>query len=182
MSNYSNPLLRDLFRPLQVPVKPKVFVSYHHANDQWYADQFGSLFHEQYQVLTDRSLTDCIDSDDCDYVYQRIRNEFITGTSCTVVLCGSESFSRKYVDWEIKATLDKQHGLLGVILPSCRRSLTGSPLVPDRLAANTNSGYAHWIPWTTSPQLMLVAVKTAREKAKSRWLIDNSAPMMSRNR
>jgi hypothetical protein len=45
---------------------------------------------------------------------QRIRDKHITGTSCTIVLCGSLTPWRKYVDWEIKATLDKEHGLIGI--------------------------------------------------------------------
>ena len=182
MSNYGNPFLRDALRGLQIPVKPKVFVSYHHGNDQGYADRFGAVFHEQYQAVTDRSLDDCIDSDDCEYVYQRIREEFITGTSCTIVLCGAETMNRKYVDWEIKATLDKQHGLLGVALPTGRRGANGGIIVPDRLHTNIQSGYAHWIQWTENPQEMLAAINAARQKAKSTWLINNSADMMSRNR
>src|SRR3712207_2077603 len=109
MSNY-NSYLSDLLRNLQIPVKPKVFVSYHHGNDQWFANKFELLFHQQYEAVTDRSLDECIDSDDCGYIYQKIRDEFITGTSCTVVLCGRDTMNRKYVDWEIKATLDKEHG------------------------------------------------------------------------
>jgi len=46
-----------------------------------------------------------------------IRENFITGTSCTIVLCGAQTHLRKYVHWEIKATLDKEHGLIGVNLP-----------------------------------------------------------------
>lgn len=176
-----NPFLTNLLRGLEIPVKPKVFVSYHHGGDQWYADRFGSLFHEQYQAVTDRSLDDCIDSDDCDYVYQRIRDEFISGTSCTVVLCGAETMNRKYVDWEIKATLDKEHGLLGVALPTARRDQSGI-FVPDRLHANIQSGYARWMHWTDNAPEMLAAINAARQQAKRTDLIRNSTPMMGRNR
>jgi len=47
---------------------------------------------------------------------QRIRDKYITGTSCTIVLCGPQARWRKYIDWEIKAALDKEHGLIGVWL------------------------------------------------------------------
>lgn len=182
MSNYGNPFLRDALRSLQIPVKPKVFVSYHHGNDQGYADRFTSVFHEQYEAVTDRSLDEPLDSENPDYIYQQIRDKYISGTSCTVVMCGAQSMNRKFIDWEIKATLDKQHGLLGVALPTASRSTTGNIIVPDRLYANIQSGYAHWIQWTENAQQMLSAINAAREKAKSTWLINNSASMMSRNK
>ena len=54
--------------------------------------------------------------------------KYITGTSCTVVLCGGRP--RKFVDWEIKATLDKEHALIGVNLPTSERNLFGQAIVP----------------------------------------------------
>lgn len=182
MSYLSSNPFADLLKPLQLQTKPRVFVSFHHGNDRSYADRFAQLFHEQYEAVTDRSLETAIDSQDSEYVYRRIREEFIKGTSCTIVLCGAETPNRKHVDWEIKATLDMGHGLLGVILPTCGRNAAGNPLVPDRLADNINSGYAHWIYWTESAGEMLTAINTARTKAANRTLIRNSAPMMSRNR
>jgi hypothetical protein len=181
MTNYGSPFLRDALRGLQIPVKPRVFVSYHHANDQRYADRFTSVFHEQYEAVTDRSLDEPLDSQNPDYIYQQIRDNYISGTSCTVVLCGAQSMNRKFIDWEIKATLDKRHGLLGVALPTASRNMNGNIIVPDRLHANIQSGYAHWIGWTENAQEMLNAINAAREKAKSTWLINNSAPMKSRN-
>ncbi len=54
-----------------------------------------------------------------------------------------------------KATLDKQHGLIGVQLPTLVAGPTGKVTVPDRLYYNIQSGYAGWISWaaiTASPQ------------------------------
>ena len=90
------------------PVKRKIFVSYHHDNDQAYYNEFSRFFSDQYDAIQDSSLDRLIDSDDTEYVMRRIRENYITGTSCTVVLCGPQTRWRKYVDWEIKATLDKQ--------------------------------------------------------------------------
>src|SRR5689334_858513 len=92
------------------PVKHKVFVSYHHGGDQAYYDAFSKAFHDTYDVIYDKSLERQVDSDNVDYVIQRIRDNYITGTSCTIVLVGKQTCGRKYVDWEIKATLDKEHG------------------------------------------------------------------------
>lgn len=178
----TNSLLEALLRNSLRPTKPRIFVSYHHRFDQAYADRFARLFDDTYDAVTDRSLNAEIDSDDADYVYQRIRDEYISGTSCTVVLCGIETFNRKYVDWEIKATLDKQHGLLGVLLPTHRASPNGKFTVPDRLHDNIQTGYAHWISWTDDAQVMIRSINVARERAKSPRLIANSRSMMGRNR
>ena len=118
------------------PPKRKVFISYHHGGDQAYYDAFSKTFADTYEAIFDNSLERRIDSDNVDYVIQRIRDNFITGSSCTVVLCGAETPWRKYVDWEIKATLDKEHGLIGVNLPTNRTDTSGKFTVP-RLCLRT---------------------------------------------
>jgi hypothetical protein len=97
--------------------KRKVFISYHHAGAQWYCNTLGELITDVFNIATDRSMDRAIDSDNAEYVMRRIRENHISGTSCTIVLVGPETYGRKYIDWEIKATLDKQHGLLGINLP-----------------------------------------------------------------
>lgn len=114
-----------LFGSLNIPTKRQIFVSYHHGSDQWYYDEFSRIFSDTYDVVKDNSLDRAIDSDDSDYVMRRIRENYITGTSCTIILCGAETSQRKYVDWEIKATLDKYHGLIGINLPSSTSSGNG---------------------------------------------------------
>lgn len=54
---------------------------------------------------------------------------------------------RKYIDWEIKSTLDKQHGLIGVQLPTLLSNSYGQVTVPARLSDNIASGYALWVSW-----------------------------------
>jgi hypothetical protein len=110
----------------------KVFVSYHHDKDQAFYNDLSRLDFE-YECVTDNSLDRWIDSDNPEYVIQRIRDRYIAGSSCTVVLCGRDTPWRKYVDWEIKATLDKTHGLLGVWLPTARRDIYGSIIVSAAL-------------------------------------------------
>ena len=110
-----------------------MFVSYHHGGDRAYYDAFSQLFDASYDVIQDNSVEREIDSDDAEYVIRRIREDFITGSSCTVVLCGTDTPKRKFVDWEIKATLDKEHGLIGINLPANPRLLNGNVTVPNRL-------------------------------------------------
>lgn len=124
-----------------------IFVSYHHDRDQACYDEFSRIFSDVYGIVRDNSLERLIDSDDPDYVMRRIRENHISGTSCTIVLCGPETRWRKYVDWEIKATLDKEHGLISVNLPHNPRDYLGRVHKPDRLQDNIDSGYALWVEW-----------------------------------
>ena len=138
-------LVRQILESSKIPGRPRIFVSYQHSADQAYYDAFSKLFHDHYESVFDNSLEREIDSDDPAYVIQRIRDKHITGTSCTIVLCGNTSHERKYLDWEIKGTLDKEHGLIGIQLPTLIKNSNGIVIVPDRLHANISSGYAVWM-------------------------------------
>lgn len=164
------------------PVKRKIFISYHHGGDQSYYDQFTTVFHHDYEVVTDNSLLRAFDSDDPSYVMRRIRESHISGTSCTIVLVGARTWGRKYVDWEISATLDKNHGLIGIRLPSAPVNFNGTISVPDRLYHNIQSGFAEWVNWeyvTQHPANLLSLIE--RANGKSACLINNSASRRLRN-
>lgn len=160
----------------------KVFVSYHHGNDRQYYEQFMSMFDASYEVVTDNSVRNAINSDNSDYVIRAIREQYITGSSCTVVLCGPHTPWRKFVDWEIKATLDAQHALIGVLLPNCPLNANNRYTIPDRLHANIESGYAIWERWPTilgAPHAVGQWIESALLKPKN--LIRNDGALMSRN-
>jgi hypothetical protein len=163
-------------------VKRKVFVSYHHGNDRPYYDAFIKAFSNTYDVIQDNSVERALDSANSDYVIRKIRENYITGSSCTIVLCGPKTPWRKFVDWEIKATLDKQHGLIGVNLPSNPLSESNSFFVPNRLNDNFESGFAVWVPWSKFTQSHQ-SVKDYIEIANSKPLrfIDNSRALRQRN-
>ncbi len=168
-----------------VPARRSIFVSYHHADDQTYCDLFSRLFSDTYSVIRDNSLREEIWSDDPEYIMRRIREEYLTGTSCTIVLCGRETPWRKFVDWEIKATLDKQHGLIGIALPSVLKS-NGKVVVPHRFFDNFYSGFAHWLTWDqllTDGRANTSALQQAVELANGRpkQLIKNDRQAMTRN-
>lgn len=176
-NNQFNPLVWALVSKL--PIKRSVFISYHHALDQMYYDSFSNMFSDLYNCIKDNSLERALDSDDCEYVMRRIRENHISGSSCTIVLCGIETPFRKYVDWEIKATLDKQHGLVGVLLPT---NYWGGLNIPERLRVNVQSGYAILINWSDlnkGPIYLKSIVEMAINKSKN--LIENNIPMRRRN-
>ena len=166
-----------------LPVKHKVFVSYHHAGDQAYYSSFSTTFHDNYEVIYDKSLARTIDSDDVDYVRRRIREDYIVGSSCTIVLVGNETWARKYVDWEIDATLQTQHGLIGVCLPTAaRNSITNKIIVPDRLFDNIQTGFALWLTWEQiTANTAQLERYIADAKSRSAALIDNSRDRRLKN-
>jgi hypothetical protein len=126
-------------------------------------------------VIEDNSPERAVDSNDVDYVRRCLSEKCITGSSCTIVLVGPYTWGRKFVDWEIDVTLEKQHGLIGVMLP------TGG-IVPARLQDNIQRGYAPTYSWaqiTASPAALRQAIELAN--AKPSWLINNSRERRYRN-
>jgi hypothetical protein len=87
-----------------------------------------------------------------------------------VILCGAETPQRRFVDWEIKATLDKEHGLIGINLPTNPRLLNGNVTVPNRLFDNIQFGYGIWTNWQAvaqNPALLTQLVHQANVRSKS---------------
>ena len=52
-----------------------------------------------------------------DATIKKAINEALIGTTVTVVCVGERTHSRKYVNYEIQASHERGHGLLGVYLP-----------------------------------------------------------------
>jgi hypothetical protein len=161
-------------RDVSRPVKRRIFVSYHHGGDQAYYDAFSQAFHDVYEIIYDNSVDRKVDSEDVNYVMRRIRENYITGSSCTIVLVGTSTWERKYVDWEILTTLEKQHGLIGVRLPTAPVTPQNTIVVPARLHDNIQSGYALWVTWEqiTTARALTTYVEQANAREK-RLLVNN---------
>jgi hypothetical protein len=163
-------------------VRRKVFVSYHHGGDQAYYNQFSADFHDSYEAITDNSLERRIDSSNVDYIMRRVREHHLAGSSCTIVLCGVETPKRKYVDWEIEASLNQQMGLVAVLLPTLSIYPNGGTDKPARLQDNIDSGYAECVWWSSiagNPAALSGVIERANGKPKR--LIVNSRARMTRN-
>lgn len=125
----------------------KAFISYHHK-DQSRVDDFVRRFDAELSGFIARGLgiemsDDIIDSDDTDYVMRKIRERYIKDSTVTIVLIGNETWSRRYVDWEIQSSL--RHGVTKdgtVILPNglIGIRLSQSYKQPERLAINRVKG------------------------------------------
>lgn len=164
------------------PVRREIFVSYHHRGDQAYYDTLSRNMHDRLQLLTDNSLDRRIDSSNHDYIMRRIREHYLHGSSCTIVLCGENTWRRKYVDWEIDASLTQQMGLVGIWLPTLPLLPNNGTNKPARLQDNIDSGYAVWVSWnniTANANVLTDAIEQANGASKR--LIDNSRARQGRN-
>ena len=105
-------------------IKHKVFISYHHANDQAYKKELLEL-NDAYDLFIDASVdTRDIDEDlDDQAIREIIRDEYLQDSTVTIVLVGTETKKRKHVDWEIYSSMydgkvNKKSGVLVINLPS----------------------------------------------------------------
>jgi len=175
-------MIGNPYNPVR-PLRRDVFVSYHHAGDQAHYDDLSKTMHDRLQLLTDNSLERRIDSSNHEYIMRRIREHHLHGSSCTVVLCGANTWRRKYVDWEIQASLTQQMGLVGVWLPTLPLLPNNGTEKPARLQDNIDSGYAVWVSWSdivANPAALTDAIE--RANAAPKRLICNYRVRMERNR
>lgn len=104
--------------------KHKVFISYHHANDQKYKEELLRL-NQIHDIFIDGS----VDTGDIDEnlpnetIRQIIRDNYLADSTVTILLVGTETKNRKHVDWELKSSMingskNKKSGILVINLPT----------------------------------------------------------------
>jgi hypothetical protein len=150
--------------PPPAPVKRRVFISYCHR-DQTEAQNFVYMWRN---VFSARALgmaytDDMINSDNADYVMSRIRANYLGDSSVTVLLVGTCTHSRRFIDWELKASLQRgtstPNGVVGFLLRSAHnKNGRQFPHLPTRFdqnyRQNDNSTYArYWYMPTTEAEM-----------------------------
>ena len=136
---HQNPLLRPLVPP-PLLVRRTVFVSFCQY-DRSAVDAFVDRWTVQERVFIPKALgtsfgADLINSANPEYVMSKIRQEYLADSTITLVLVGTCTHSRRFVDWEIKASLRQgenytPNGLLAIVLPPLERAQ-----LPERFNAN----------------------------------------------
>ncbi len=102
----------------------KVFISYHHENDEYYKNELLKL-NNRYKIFIDGSVDtgDIPDDLEDNAIREKIRDEYLKNTTVTILLVGIETKNRKHVDWEIYSSMfdgrvNKKSGILVINLPS----------------------------------------------------------------
>ncbi len=102
----------------------KVFISYHHQNDQRYKEYLVN-FGWRHSIFIDESIDTGGISDDLsdERIREKIRDEYLRDSTVTIVLVGTETKRRKHVDWEIYSSMydghvNKKSGVLVLTLPT----------------------------------------------------------------
>lgn len=110
--------------------KHKVFISYHHENDQSYKEALVN-WNQSAEVFIDKSVNtnDISDELSDEAIRVKIRDEYLRDSTVTIVLVGTDTAGRKHVDWEIYSSMkdgpvNKKSGILVILLPSVTGSTT----------------------------------------------------------
>jgi hypothetical protein len=137
-----------------VAIRHKCFLS-HHGDDRDQLQDFIDEFDEGQDAFITRSITmpeDIIDSDDPDYVMRKIRERFLKDSTVTIVMIGECTWARKFVDWEVQASLRRRaegpppNGLFAILLDRSKER----GRLPDRVKLNRDSAYAKFCSYPSS--------------------------------
>lgn len=172
-------------------VRHKVFISYHHA-DQNEVDAFINEFDKNRDIFITRAIgiekyPDIIDSQDTSYVMRRIRELYLNDSTVTIVLIGKCTSSRRYVDWEIQSSLrnteySTPNGLIGIKLKSYNKNGYPNRLNLNLLQDGLTDCYARTLEYPTNAQTLFDAIEDAYNARSNRSrLIVNPRERMLRN-
>lgn len=170
----------------------RCFISYHHDDEAEVSD-FINTFDHGHDVLISRGIGasmpgDVINSTDRDYIMQRVRDLYLNDSTVTIVMIGRCTWARKFVDWEVAASLrntanSRRNGLMAITLPSVA-DYTARKL-PPRVDDNVigEDGYARWWKYPTSTASLSnwieIAFAARTEKAH---LVENGRLLFDHNR
>lgn len=183
----------------------RAFISFHHDNDEWAKEHLA--WHATYsQCFQDMSVNTGDIEDDgsrtSESIRVQIRDHYLRDSEVTVLLCGTETKGRKYIDWELKSSmintrLNSRSGILVVALPSvydgrwlCSMAGERAAIYPDYsgiwTSSNSRSEYRELYPFLPerivdnlyNPRVNISIVPWERIENNPynlKWLIDNAA-------
>jgi hypothetical protein len=165
------------------PTRRKCFLAYSAADGddvETFINSFGDVFIAKVLGVTDEDPF--VDSEDTDYVMDKIREKYLTDSTVTIALIGKCTWARKYVDWELYSSLrqdknNRRNGLLAIELRS-----RGTGALPGRIDDNverdssgTDIGYARWYAYPKAKSSLRAWIEDAYAARTARAnLIDNS--------
>lgn len=178
----------DLF--MVFPTRRKVFISYYHGDQDEvneFVKEFSDVFIAKTVGVKDGDFD--FDSNDPQYIMRKIRENKLSDSTVTIVLIGSCTHSRRYVDWEVKASLQQgsslPNGLIAINLPYMRDIGALPERVNENILRNEKNediGYARYYVYPNSKQDLYNLIEDAHSARTTRAnLIKNSNKMMKYN-
>jgi len=137
----------------------KCFISFH-AADKSAVDDFCDKFSGSFIRRGITMEGEIIDSGDTDYVMRRIRELYLQDSTVTLVLIGKCTWARRFVDWEVQASLRQPrdgyaNGLVAVQLWQSYSTL------PKRVKLNVDSGYSKFYKYPSNSKSLSTMIEEA---------------------
>ena len=118
---------------------------------------------------------------------RRIREDYLTTTTVTIVLIGECTKARKYVDWEIASSLrndpvNGRSGLLGINMKSVGNRALAPPRLGDNYTKDDSDSYALYQVYPSTKSELRNAIQAAFDRRgthapnNSRELFKNNRP------
>lgn len=171
------------------PTRHKCFVSYHVADiDEVtvFLDDYSTEFIPRSVGVTDED--DFVNSTDDEYIKRRIRETYLTDSTVTIILLGTCTWSRMFVDWEISSSLrndsvNRRSGLLAIPLPARNNAAKLPARVGDNwVQGDPPASYASYESYPSSKQQLRTAVETAfAARTTKSDKVDNSRALRRAN-
>lgn len=173
-------------------IKRKVFISFHQG-DRTEVDAFIDRWAYREGVFIPKVLgagqnyDEYINSTNPEYVMSQIRAKYLQDSTITIVLVGSCTHSRRYVDWELKTSLRQgenyiPNGVMGIILPSSGTSAHLPPRLEENWKNQHVNCYArYWVAPSSAEQLGSYIEDAYQARTSRAHLIQNTADMMRYN-
>lgn len=143
-----------------------------------FLDDFGSEFIPRSIGVT--AEDDFIESDDDEYIKRRIRKLYLTDSTVTILLVGSCSWSRKFIDWELSSSLrndsaNRRNGLLAISLPSAESSRLPLRVKDNWVYKEPTLSYALYKKYPKSANALRTHIESAfQARTEKAALVDNS--------
>lgn len=174
----------------ETAVRHKCFISYHGANATEvlsFVKRFENVFIPRVIGVTDEDPR--INSNDLDYVMDTIREKYLSNSTVTILMVGSCTWSRKFIDWEIYSSLrrdkvNRLNGLMGIELPSAAQA---NVTLQNRFSENLpkaagGDGYARYWSYPRTDQALRDCIQDAFNARQQRdHLIQNTQQRRQRD-
>ncbi|MGQ2984340.1 TIR domain-containing protein [Flavobacterium sp.] len=102
-------------------VTRKVFYSFHYANDSWRVSQVRHIGHIEDNPAATPNKWEEVKGKGANAIQSWI-DDNMTGRTCLVVLIGSATAGRKWINYEIKKAWDEGKGVVGINIHRLKNS------------------------------------------------------------